>query len=189
LIEALPPSQDPGAVVDRLYLRSALADVFRPLGIEGDAAYRAAARVRILLAQPKAEKSASAPHAIVWEDPDIVWLTGLHEAQGHRYFNKEAHEQLAWWMLLPELIVAAGEGSAGKSAPVRKALRGLADEIAAAVTLAHSSGYRLDQMVPPAAGATSASTTTGSVESAEESTIGAPEGAASAKGSKRVIKP
>jgi len=181
LFEALPSSQDPRAIVDRLYLRSALADVFHPLGIEGEAAYRAAARVRILLAQPKAEKSMPAPHAIVWEDPDIVWLTGLHEAQGHRYFNKEAHEQLAWWMLLPELIVAAGEGSGGKSAPVRKVIRGLADEIDGAVRWAHFSGYRLDQMVPTAEEATSTRITTGSVESAEESTPGAPEGARSSK--------
>jgi hypothetical protein len=186
LFENLPPSQNPGEVFDRLYLRSALADVFHPLGIEGDAAYRAAARIRMLLTQPKAEEAGPTPHALVWDDPDTVWFTGLHEAQGHRYFNKEAHEQLLWWGLLPELIAVAESDSAAKSAPVRKALRDLDEEVAAAVTLAQSAGYRLDEMVPTAAAATPTRSATGSMEIAEKPGTGTLEGAA--KGSRGTTK-
>jgi hypothetical protein len=88
--DALPPNQNAAATFDRLYLRSALPDSFHPLGIEGDAAYRAAARIRVLVARTKPADANVLHDALDWDDPDIVWLTGLHEAGGHRYFNKEA---------------------------------------------------------------------------------------------------
>ncbi len=149
LADTFPQSQNIGEAFDRLYLRSAIADAFHPLGIEGDAAYRAAARVRILLTQPRFEGQLPALPTLDWDDPDIVWLTGLHEAQGHRYFNKEAHEQLVWWMILPALIDTAEQDPAAKSAKTRKMLRTLEDEAAGSAAAAQTAGYRLDEMLPP----------------------------------------
>jgi hypothetical protein len=147
--DALPSDQNLGEVFDRLYLRSALADVFHPLGLEGEAAYRAAARVRVLLAQSKEIEIPAGAQPLAWSEPDIAWLTGLHEAQGHRYFNKEAYEQLLWWSTLPQLVAIAEKDPSGKSVRAREALRTIELENDDATAAAQASGYRLDRMLEP----------------------------------------
>jgi len=147
--DALPSDQNLGEVFDRLYLGSALADVFHPLGLEGEAAYRAAARVRVLLAQSKEIELPAGAQPLAWSEPDIAWLTGLHEAQGHRYFNKEAYEQLLWWSTLPQLVAIAEKDPSGKSVRAREALRTIELENDDATAAAQASGYRLDQMLEP----------------------------------------
>ncbi len=150
--DTLPAGKNPGEIFDRLYLRSALADVFHPLGIEGDAAYRAAARVRLLLSPSSGARSGAIRQLLDWTDPDVVWLTSLHQAQGHRYFNKEAHEQLVWWALLPQLVATVEKDSTAKSAATRLALRALELEAESEIDDAGSSGYRLDVMLKPTVG-------------------------------------
>jgi hypothetical protein len=147
--DALPSAQNLGEVFDHLYLRSALADAFHPLGLEGDAAHRAASRVRILLAQTKETEGDLHQQPLPWNDPDIVWLTGLHHAQDHRYFNKESYEQLLWWSVLPQLISIAEKDPAGKTAAAKQALRTIESENEDATIAAQTAGYRLDQMLEP----------------------------------------
>ena len=88
-----------------------------------------------------------------------VWFTGLHEAQGHRYFNKEAHEQLLWWSVLPQLIVAAEKDPSAKSSATRITLRALEGRIDEATAAAAQSGYRLDKLLQPNATTTEKSLT------------------------------
>ena len=98
---------------DRLHLRSALAEIFSSLGIDRESAWRVAARVRILLANPEVTTSARFAEEELWADGDLRWLACLSESGGVTYVNKECFEELAWWLQVPELIVAAGlEGSA-----------------------------------------------------------------------------
>jgi hypothetical protein len=146
--DTLPPDQNTGEIFDRLYLRSSLADAFQPLG---QAAYRAAARVRILITRPRQPEPASVPQANAWEDPDIVWFTGLHEAQGHRYFNKESHEQLLWWSALPDLIATAEKDPAAKSPATRQILQTFELEAEEEIAAAAKAGYRLDKMLKSSA--------------------------------------
>jgi hypothetical protein len=148
--DSLPRDLNLGEIFDRLYLRPALADTFHPLGLDGDAAYRAVTRVRILLTRTQEPKSAPAPSSRAWDDPDIVWFTGLHEAQGHRYFNKEAHEQLLWWSALPDLIATAEKDPGVKSTSTQKTLQTFEIEARAATAAAEKAGYRLDEMLKPA---------------------------------------
>jgi hypothetical protein len=143
LFEVLPQETDIGASFDRLYLRTALAEDFEPVGLEGEAGYRAAARVRLLLTQPM-ESSVAPPPPVPWQDADIVWLAGLHEAQGHRYFNKEAYEQILWWRHLPQLIAVAEIDPAVKLLGTRTAMRDLERANTTAAQDAHAAGYRLD---------------------------------------------
>jgi hypothetical protein len=163
LIDALPstrnPGETPGAIFDRLYLRFALADAFQRLGLDANSAYRAAARVHILIAAPTRPLPSATQPLLSWEDPDTVWLTGLHTAQGHRYFNKEAHEQLLWWSALPQLIAAAEKDPAAKSSATHITLRSLEGQIEEAITAAAQSGYRLDQLLQPNATTTEKSLT------------------------------
>jgi hypothetical protein len=159
LIDALPSTRNPGETFDRLYLRFALADAFQPLGLDANSAYRAAARVHILIAAPTRPLPSATQPLLSWEDPDTVWLTGLHTAQGHRYFNKEAHEQLLWWSALPQLIAAAEKDPAAKSSATHITLRSLEGQIEEAITAAAQSGYRLDQLLQPNATTTEKSLT------------------------------
>ncbi len=93
---------------DDLQLRSALAEIFSGLGVMGDDAWRAAARVRILLvgdgAAPGLMPGGSEEF---WRDGDVRWMAGVNESEGRVYFNKEAFEELLWWMEVPALLTAA----------------------------------------------------------------------------------
>lgn len=149
LVHALPPGQNRGELFDRLYLRFAIADAFQPLGLDPDTAYRAPARIRILIAAPLRPLPSAIQPLLSWDDPDTVWLTGLHTAQGHRYFNKEAHEQLLWWSALPQLIAASEKDPSVKTSATRITLRALEGQIEEATTAAAQSGYRLDYLLQP----------------------------------------
>jgi hypothetical protein len=149
LADAIPPGQNRGEQFDRLYLRFAIADAFQPLGLDADHAYHAAARIRILIAAPSRPLPSALQPLLSWDDPDTVWLTGLHTAQGHRYFNKEAHEQLLWWSALPQLIAACEKDPSVKASATRITLRALEGQIQEATTAAAQSGYRLDNLLQP----------------------------------------
>ncbi|HEX3940508.1 MAG TPA: alpha-amylase family glycosyl hydrolase [Acidobacteriaceae bacterium] len=114
---------------DRLRLREALGRAFEQIGLHGEESWRAAARVRVALlnaaAPPALQKIAGYP-APLWEDSDLRWLIGVHQApipvtrpvthnggggapaeQQIEYFNKELHEELLWWIQLPRLAEIA----------------------------------------------------------------------------------
>jgi hypothetical protein len=148
LFDSLPEEENAGAVFDRLYLRTALADAFEPVGLEGENGFRAAARVRLLLTQ-STESSVAPPPPMAWQDADVVWLTGLHAAESHSYFNKEAYERVLWWNHLPQLIAIAEKDPAAKLAGTRAAIRDLERANATAAADAHAAGYRLDQLLAP----------------------------------------
>ncbi|WP_252263480.1 alpha-amylase family glycosyl hydrolase [Paracidobacterium acidisoli] len=148
LVEALVkthPIEEATTIFDRLYLRSALAESFHPLGLNGDDGYRAAARIRILLNGKERQTTLN----LNWNDPDVSWLTGLHEVNGIRWFNKEAHEQLLWWTCLPELtemLMQKTEKKAAASAKDSTLASAIAKRITDATEAAKKAGYRLDRM-------------------------------------------
>ncbi len=107
LLNPVDPAQAATKLLDALKLRQPMADAFSQFGLEGDDRWRAAARVRVLLANeawlPGAERSARSPYSWL-HDPDVAWLINVHEHEGVRYFNKENYECLLWWMALPALV-------------------------------------------------------------------------------------
>jgi hypothetical protein len=86
------------------------------------------------------EKLAIAP--ALWLDPDVRWLCGVHEAEGHAYLIREQYEELLWWLLMPSLLQLAGE-----TAPSRVAVAELSETVAAALASAEAAGYRIDLML------------------------------------------
>ena len=42
----------------------------------------------------------------LWLDPDVRWLCGVHEAEGHFYLIRERYEELLWWLLMPSLLIS-----------------------------------------------------------------------------------
>ncbi|MBB5057885.1 hypothetical protein HDF16_002591 [Granulicella aggregans] len=134
---------------DRLHLRSALAEIFSSLGIDRESAWRVAARVRILLANPEVTTSSKLAEEKLWADGDLRWLACLSESGGVTYVNKECFEELAWWLQVPELIVAAGlEGSARADA-----IEDIEEFIGAANAAAVEAGYELGKILPILSGA------------------------------------
>jgi hypothetical protein len=138
VLENVPWQGDPIELFDRLRLRHALAEIFGSMGMQGEARWQAAARVRLLLAQP--EGATGAMRRELWADPDVRWLTGVHEAGGFTYFNKERFEELLGWLQLPALLKIAQEKAAGTGS-----LREVEDRVNAACETASAAGYQLQK--------------------------------------------
>jgi hypothetical protein len=119
---------------DQLLLRVGLAEIFADMGFHGEDAWRAAARVRLLLSFSVNEKDVLHSREL-WNDSDARWLASVNEAEGKTYFNKEAFEELAAWMQTPSLL--EGTLSAVKGAAELKALS----------TEAREAGYELGKFL------------------------------------------
>ena len=115
-------------IVDRLGLRPSLAEIFSEVGVQGEDAWRAAARVRLVLSQPKLDTAA------FWAEGDVTWLAGVNEHEGTRYINHEALEQLLQWLTLTAALQPAG--ATPVSIPTADVLKAAAD-----------AGYKYDTMV------------------------------------------
>jgi glycosidase len=139
----------PGHVVaafDELQLRSALARSFAPLGFDEGDKWRAAARVRTLLAFPGSPGDAILTQAF-WSDGDVRWLAGVNESAGDTFFNKEQFEELWGWIQVPSLVAGKAvevatvcDAAAAAEYELTKFLVALKDGAkTAAVPAAHSS--------------------------------------------------
>jgi hypothetical protein len=98
---------------------------------------------------PREEKVVLAP--ALWLDPDVRWLCGVHESEGHFYLIRELYEELLWWLLMPALLNLAGE-----DAPSRAAVKELSNTVKAALASAEAAGYRVDELLGPVAAADTA---------------------------------
>jgi glycosidase len=78
----------------------------------------------------------------LWRDPDVRWLTGVHEAGGHDYLVKEPFEEMLWWLQLPALLKLAEQSVRGK-APAT-AIR---EKVENALSSVASAGYRADRLL------------------------------------------
>jgi hypothetical protein len=86
----------------------------------------------------EAEKVALSP--ALWHDPDVRWLTGLHEAEGHFYLIREQYEELLWWLLMPSLL-----GLAAQPAPTAESIANLSKTVSEALATVEEAGYRMDE--------------------------------------------
>ena len=83
--------------------------------------------------------------ASLWGDPDVRWLTGVHEAQGHSYLVREPYEEMLWWLLMPALLRLAGEAVLDRSA-----IAEMARKVDEALASAEKASYRIDALLGPA---------------------------------------
>jgi hypothetical protein len=88
---------------------------------------------------PQTESGQLSLLAALWADPDVRWLTGAHQADGHTYFIRERYEELLWWLLMPSLLALAGQ-----NVPTVAAATALSRVVDAALTSAEAAGYRVD---------------------------------------------
>jgi hypothetical protein len=95
---------------------------------------------------------------LLWLDPDVRWLTGVHDSGGQAYLIRERYEELLWWIQMPRLLRIAAE-----PVPDRAELWEMSLAIDCAIAEAEAAGYRIDALI-------------GKSESAGEPGRSAPEG-------------
>jgi hypothetical protein len=78
----------------------------------------------------------------LWLDPDVRWLCGVHEAEGHTYLVRERYEELLWWLLMPELLRMGG-----KKRPDRALAAEMERNVEEALATAMAAGYRIDVLL------------------------------------------
>ena len=86
--------------------------------------------------------SASRIPAVLWQDPDVRWLTGYNESGGHAYVVRERYEELLWWLALPELLKLANMTALSRAA-ASAISRGIAEQMQAI----QRAGYRVDVLL------------------------------------------
>ena len=187
-VDTAQPERTALDLFDRLRLREPFGHAFTALGFQGEEAWRAAARIKVLLLtgagsvvapdsspavpaastlpeaidsspaanevregksdsptpQPDHEQVALAP--VLWLDPDVRWLCGVHESEGHFYLVREQYEELLWWLLMPALLRLAGE-----PAPNRAEVEELSKTVANALHSAEAAEYRINTLLGPLA--------------------------------------
>ncbi|HEY1579982.1 MAG TPA: alpha-amylase family glycosyl hydrolase [Terracidiphilus sp.] len=178
-IDAHSPERVALDLFDQLRLRKPLAEAFNALGFEGEAGWRAAARIKVVLLvesekatpvveagassipsseraavdqlEKKAKASAESEQAKslvgglprgIWSDPDVRWLTGVHEAGQYTYIVRESYEELLWWLQMPTLLRVAGQ-----HAPNRSDVQSMANSLDQALSDAEAAGYELKTML------------------------------------------
>jgi hypothetical protein len=164
-VDAAHPERTALDLFDRLRLREPLGHSFESLGFGAEESWRVAARIKVALlieakvfapetapavatgTRPLAVPAAHIPvlSPALWQDADVRWLTGAHEAKGHSYFVKEPYEELLWWLQLPTLCKLA-------AVPSRSAMHLLALSVEGAAKSASSAGYSIDALVESESG-------------------------------------
>ena len=167
-------------VFERLRLRETLARAFEGLGLEGEEAWRGAARIKVLLlahaakaeatrkpqdtveAQEDVEKEVIPARKVkskaqgaeragaedgllprsLWRDPDVQWLAGVNEAEGHHYVVREPYEELLWWLAMPEMVKLAEQPMVSGQATEQ-----IDKQILDASKAMEAAGYRVDDLV------------------------------------------
>ena len=95
------------------------------------------------IASPAKEKQTCLPISVqLWQDPDIRWLAGVHEAEGKTYLVRESIEELLWWLNLPKMFVLGSS-----PLPSRAVARKLSEAVGNNLADVETAGYRLDVLL------------------------------------------
>jgi hypothetical protein len=79
---------------------------------------------------------------VLWHDPDVRWLTGVHEAERHFYLVREQYEELLWWLLMPSLLSLAAHPN-----PNPASISELSKTVSEALATAEQASYRMDELL------------------------------------------
>jgi hypothetical protein len=110
MLRCLPWRGDKRELFDALQLRTALAESFEAAGIVGEDAWREATKVRLALTDWQKPLLDVIVTEHFWQEPDIRWLAGVNESEGHTWFNKESFRTLVLWLHTPSLADSLREG-------------------------------------------------------------------------------
>jgi len=157
-VDAAHPERAALEQFDRLRLREPLGHAFEALEFGADESWRVAARIKVaLLIEAKVFVPEPAPlpdqpltttpripvlSPSLWQDPDVRWLTGVHESKSQSYLVKEPYEELLWWLQLPTLCKLAAA-----TVPSRNAMQEIARNVVEAAKSASAAGYSIDALI------------------------------------------
>jgi len=144
LLRSLPTPGIRAALFDKLHLRSALAENFSSMGIDGERTWRAAASIRLLLAMED-NPSLLFDSEEFWQEPEVRWLAGVNESEGTLYLHKERFEELLSWLQLPALLQIALQTGAVQARSIRE----LEAVVTSASKKAKEAGYKLEKYLRP----------------------------------------
>ena len=166
-------------IFDSLRLRESFAQAFQTLGMETEDGWRAAARLRVLLvacaeaaAAPKADSEVPAECIVtktLWDDPDLNWIAGVHQSEGHTYFVREPYEELLWWLQLPAFVACGA-----RHEQCRETLQHASAAIAREVATAEAAGYKLDEILAALSPQVEAATETPIADEQTEESVAVP---------------
>ena len=142
VFESLSTRVSPLEAFDSLNLRPVVAETFAALGLEGEAAWRAAAQVKIQLTFASSDQPLDfLASEKFWRDPDVRWLAGVNRSAGTEYLNQESFEELLCWIEVPALLQAAA------SAQTAKKIEIIAAELTKLITLLKQSGFEYERFI------------------------------------------
>jgi hypothetical protein len=151
LVDPAAPGAGAAQMMDVLRLRPLLASCFGELGLPGEDAWRAVARVRVSFAHTNWHDAdggvggrVQSPRLTWLADTEVRWLIGAHEHDHVRWFGREDYVRLIWWMALPDLLALASSPS-----PDRAKVRRLDSRLSEMLREAEACGYRLDHVLAP----------------------------------------
>jgi len=145
MLESLATHVSPLEAFDSLNLRPVVAEAFAALGLEGEAAWRAAAQVAIQLKFASSDQPSSfLTSEKFWRDPDVRWLAGVNRSGSTEYVNQESFEALLCWIEVPALLQAAASSQTGDKVET------IAAELANFSTLLKPSGYEYESFISAA---------------------------------------
>ena len=145
-----PPARPrhPGEIFDRLYLRFAIADALQPLGIDADSAYRAAARVHILIAAPRVRYPPPPSRSSPGTTPTPSGSPACTPPRAIAISTRKRTSSCSGGPLCRSSSPPP-KGFLSKTSATRITLRALEGQIDEATTAAAQSGYRLDKLLQP----------------------------------------
>ncbi len=104
--------------IDEWLLGKIIAGVLRDLGLEGETAWRVVAIVKLLTThqcwfeeQIPARQGAYRVLEMWLRDSEVQGFVQVNRYQDVLWFNKEAFEQLLWWMLVPAVVTLTADPS------------------------------------------------------------------------------
>jgi hypothetical protein len=145
VLESLSTHVSPLEVFDSLNLRPILAETFGVLGLQGEAAWKAAAQVKIQLTFASSDRPMDfLASESFWRDPDVRWLAGVNRSADTEYINQESFEALLCWIEVPALLQAASSSQAAKKMEI------ISSEITRFVTLLKQDGFKYESFISSA---------------------------------------
>jgi hypothetical protein len=138
--------------IDEWLLGKVLARVLQDLGADEAAAWRGVAIVKWLTSQQSALESAGPDTAEgaymlmekLLQDDDLQQFLGVNRYRDVLWFNKEAFEQMVWWLLVAADVATRSRASAGRDVTDMSAIFQTGQRLLAA---ADGSGYQVEDLM------------------------------------------
>jgi glycosidase len=132
--------------IDEWRLGKVMAAVLQALGVAEPEARRAVLLIKVLTSHQRWERRVDVLLRALIEDNDVRQFLQVNRYQGVLWFNKEAFDQLRWWLLL----VAVTQIMAEPDQPPDKVGRQIAEAFQAIVQLrrvGRKSGYQVERLL------------------------------------------